>query len=66
MSGRHDTNRSSAADRGARRWPERLAFAVLALGIWPLVAVAIVGGYGFLIWMWQLVYGPPGPPGAAL
>lgn len=45
-----------------RRWQERLTFVVLALGIWPLVAVAVVGGYGFLVWMIQIVVGPPGPP----
>lgn len=45
------------------RRKELLAFAVLAFGIWPLVAVGVVGGYGFLVWMWQIVFGPPGPPG---
>ena len=46
----------------AKRRRELLAFFVLALGIWPIVAVGVVGGYGFSVWMWQLVYGPPGPP----
>jgi nitrate reductase NapE len=45
------------------RRTELLAFLVLAFGIWPIVAVSVVGGYGFLIWMWQIVFGPPGPPG---
>jgi cytochrome c-type protein NapC len=31
-----------------------LAFLVLAFGIWPLVAVAVVVGYGFLVWMYQM------------
>lgn len=42
---------------------ELLIFAILALGIWPVVAVGVVGGYGFLVWMYQIVFGPPGPPG---
>jgi periplasmic nitrate reductase NapE len=42
---------------------ELLTFMVLAFGIWPVVAVAVVGGYGFLVWMYQIVFGPPGPPG---
>lgn len=42
---------------------ELLTFLALAFGIWPIVAVAVVGGYGFLVWMWQIVFGPPGPPG---
>jgi nitrate reductase NapE len=38
------------------------AFLVLAVLIWPVVAVAVVGGYGFSVWMYQIVVGPPGPP----
>jgi len=45
-----------------QRWQELVAFLVLAFGIWPIVAVGVVGGYGFLVWMWQIVNGPPGPP----
>jgi nitrate reductase NapE len=45
---------------GRRR--EVAVFLLLAFGIWPVMAVAAVGGYGFVIWMWQLVFGPPGPP----
>lgn len=42
---------------------EMLTFLILAFGIWPIVAVGVVGGYGFLVWMSQLIFGPPGPPG---
>jgi nitrate reductase NapE len=42
---------------------EIFAFAVLAVLIWPVIAIGIVGGYGFLVWMFQIVYGPPGPAG---
>ncbi|MVA98189.1 periplasmic nitrate reductase, NapE protein [Nitratireductor sp. CAU 1489] len=54
---------ASAANPTANRRKELLAFLVLAFGIWPGVAVGVVGGYGFLVWMWQIVFGPPGPPG---
>jgi nitrate reductase NapE len=47
----------------SRRRQELLTFLVLAFGIWPLVAVGVVGGYGFIVWMLQIVYGPPGPLG---
>lgn len=47
----------------SRRRSEMLAFLVLAFGIWPVVAVGVVGGYGFMVWMYQIVFGPPGPPG---
>jgi nitrate reductase NapE len=30
----------------------------------PVLAVAIVGGYGFIVWILQMIYGPPGPPAA--
>jgi nitrate reductase NapE len=44
------------------RREELIVFLTLAALIWPIVAVGVVGGYGFLIWMFQLVLGPPGPP----
>jgi nitrate reductase NapE len=46
----------------SRRIRELLAFFILAVLIWPVVAIGVVGGYGFLVWMYQLAYGPPGPP----
>ena len=39
-----------------------LIFLLLAFFIWPFVAVAFVGGYGFIVWMYQVIAGPPGPP----
>jgi periplasmic nitrate reductase, NapE protein len=57
------TEPTSAPPVGRLRRRELLTFLVLAFGIWPIVAVGVVGGYGFLVWMWQIVYGPPGPPG---
>lgn len=48
---------------GASRFSEIMAFLVLAFGIWPVVAIGVVGGYGFLVWMLQILNGPPGPPG---
>lgn len=44
------------------RGAEILAFVVLATLIWPVLAVGVVGGYGFIVWMSQLILGPPGPP----
>jgi periplasmic nitrate reductase NapE len=38
---------------------ERLAFILLAVFLAPALSVAIVGGYGFIIWMSQIVFGPP-------
>ncbi len=50
-------------DRQGSRRAEIVAFLVLAVLIWPFVAVGVVGGYGFLVWMYQIIFGPPGPPG---
>jgi periplasmic nitrate reductase NapE len=40
---------------------ETLVFVFLAFVIWPFIAAAIVGGYGFIVWMTQMLTGPPGP-----
>jgi nitrate reductase NapE len=42
------------------RKQELRSFLFLAVVMAPVLAVAIVGGYGFLVWMVQLVAGPPG------
>lgn len=39
-----------------------LVFAILAVFVWPILTVGIVGGYGFAVWMYQQIAGPPGPP----
>ncbi|KRW93081.1 periplasmic nitrate reductase, NapE protein [Paracoccus sp. PXZ] len=44
-----------------RKRDEIIAFLILAVVIWPILSVAIVGGYGFLVWMSQIIFGPPGP-----
>jgi len=49
-------------DRRLSRRGERLAFAILAFGVWPVVAVGTVAAYGFLVWFYQMIFGPPGPP----
>ena len=36
------------------------AFILLAVFVAPILAVAIVGGYGFAVWFSQLAFGPPG------
>ena len=37
-------------------WRSFLFFTVVMA---PVLAVMLVGGYGFLVWMYQLVAGPP-------
>lgn len=44
-----------------RKW-EVLTFLFLSVVLWPVIAIAVVGGWGLLVWMYQLIAGPPGPP----
>lgn len=45
-----------------RKRDERLVFIFLIVFLFPLVAVAVVGGFGFMVWMLHHFTGPPGPP----
>lgn len=37
-------------------------FLFLTVILAPVIAVVVVFGYGFIIWILQLIAGPPGPP----
>ena len=41
------------------RRQELLVFLFFTVVLAPLLSIAIVGGYGFVIWMYQLLSGPP-------
>jgi nitrate reductase NapE len=41
---------------------ELYAFLFLTVFLAPAVSVAVVGSYGFVIWIYQLIAGPPGAP----
>ncbi|MDX1607078.1 MAG: periplasmic nitrate reductase, NapE protein [Candidatus Competibacterales bacterium] len=43
---------------------ELMGFLLLAVLLAPVLSVLLVGGYGFLVWIVQIIAGPPGPPGA--
>lgn len=45
----------------SRRSREVLLFLFLAVVIWPFIAVGVVSGWGFLVWMYYIFTGPPGP-----
>jgi nitrate reductase NapE len=42
------------------KWREALAFIVLAVLIWPVIAAAFVGSYGLAFWIYFMLAGPPG------
>ena len=47
------------ADQTSKR-EELTTFIFLAVFLAPALTLAIVGGYGFVVWMSQLIMGPPG------
>ncbi|GGX38749.1 periplasmic nitrate reductase, NapE protein [Saccharospirillum salsuginis] len=53
----------NAVPSGERKKLETRLFIFLIVFLFPILAVMIVGGWGFLVWMSQILLGPPGPPG---
>jgi len=41
------------------RKEELRSFLFFTVVMAPVLAVSVVGGYGFLVWMYQLIAGPP-------
>lgn len=50
---------SGDEDTALERARELRAFLFLTFVMAPLVSIGIVGGYGFAIWILQLLAGPP-------
>ncbi|SEM47867.1 nitrate reductase NapE [Pseudomonas sp. ok272] len=47
-------------EKKIQRRKETRLFVFLVVCLFPLLSVAIVGGYGFMVWFLQMLYGPPG------
>lgn len=58
MAQANDTVESPHDEEASRREWRTFLFIVVAL--FPILSVILVGGYGFSIWMMQLLMGPPG------
>jgi len=54
--------RVTAADSDKSKKREFLAFLFLTVVLAPALSIALVGSYGFAIWIYQILAGPPGPP----
>jgi nitrate reductase NapE len=54
-----DGSRTASPDASDTRKAELRSFLFLTVVMAPVLTVMIVGGYGFLVWMYQLVNGPP-------
>lgn len=46
-------------DSKRRRTEEWRTWVFLTIVMAPVLAVAVVGGYGFIVWMYQILTGPP-------
>jgi nitrate reductase NapE len=57
MSTTRDDSVESAPSTRKEEWRSFLFFTVVMA---PALAVIIVSGYGFLVWMYQILAGPPG------
>ncbi len=49
---------AQAADTQIKK-RERIAFLLLTAVVFPLLTVFIVAGYGFIVWFYQMLAGPP-------
>jgi nitrate reductase NapE len=53
---------SARSDASRQRRMEIYAFLIVTAVVMPALAVATVGTYGLSVWIYQAIYGPPGPP----
>lgn len=54
---------TAVMDPSRDRRRDLLGFLFLTVVLVPVLAVIVVGGFGFAIWVFQMFAGPPGPPG---
>jgi nitrate reductase NapE len=52
--------RENFPDKAVEKSDERLAVFLLIVVLAPALSIAIVGSYGFAIWISQIFFGPPG------
>jgi nitrate reductase NapE len=57
----HATSEERPSLRSPEGRRELLMFFILAVLIWPFIAVGVVAGWGFVVWMYYMFTGPPGP-----
>lgn len=58
----NDATSNEAISAKGDKKQELLLFLFVTLVLFPFLAICIVGGYGFLVWIYQMIAGPPGPP----
>ena len=49
----------SGDDHVLTRRGERRVFIFICVFLFPALSVILVGGYGFIVWIMQMILGPP-------
>ena len=52
-------NDARPTDTSIKRDETRL-FVFLIVFLFPILSVVLVSGYGFMVWIIQMIFGPPG------
>jgi len=60
-----DKPRGVTPDPVRQRRMEIYSFLIVTVILLPGLTVATVGAYGFSVWIYQVINGPPGPPKTA-
>ncbi|TOH63321.1 trimethylamine N-oxide reductase system protein TorE, partial [Vibrio parahaemolyticus] len=56
-----DVNKIESGEKRSLEWK---SFLFIAVVLFPILSVAFVGGYGFIVWALQVFFfGPPGAHG---
>lgn len=58
-----DGPQDTIAETPRKRRMEIYAFLIVTALLMPGLAVATVGTWGLVVWIYQTISGPPGPPG---
>jgi nitrate reductase NapE len=61
-SGKSKRSSPKNSKKPATKKRELSAFLFLTVLLAPAMSVAVVGSYGFAIWIYQIIAGPPGAP----
>ncbi|WP_345782119.1 periplasmic nitrate reductase, NapE protein [Luteimonas endophytica] len=55
-----DETKIQAQPAPVSRRRELQVFLFLTVVLFPVLAVLLVSGFGFVVWIWQMIFGPPG------
>lgn len=55
------TNPDTPDSSPSQKRDETRLFIFLIVFLFPLLSIALVSGYGFIVWISQMFFGPPGP-----